>query len=189
MADRHILAVCFDFGDTLVDEASEVKDEAQTTLRAELIPGAAELLNELNRRGYRLALVADGRPGTYFNVLGHYGLDKLFDAWSISEELSVLKPDRRMFIHALERLGIGPEQYGRTLMVGNRLERDIRGANGLGMISVWMDWSPRYAKLAADPSEKPRFRVREPLEVLNVIDELERRAENDRGSEGEIPTS
>lgn len=174
MADRHILAVCFDFGDTLVDEASEVKDDAQTTLRAELIPGAAELLHELNRRGYPLGLVADGRPGTYFNVLGHYGLDKFFDAWAISEELGVLKPDRRMFVHALERLGIGPEQYSRTLMLGNRLDRDVRGANALGMISVWIDWSPRYAKLPADPSEQPRFRVREPLDLLGVIDELER---------------
>jgi len=189
MADRHILAVCFDFGDTLVDEASEVKDEAQTTVRAELIPGAAELLNELNRRGYPLGLVADGRPGTYFNVLGHYKLDKLFDAWSISEEVGVLKPDRRMFVHALERLGIGPEQYGRTLMVGNRLERDVRGANGLGMISVWMDWSPRYAKLAADPSEQPRFRVSEPLEVLAVIDQLEGRTGTGQRSDRGDPAS
>lgn len=173
MVARQILAVCFDFGDTLVDESSEVKDDTLTTLQAELIPGAAELLHELKRRGYRLALVADGRPGTFFNVLGHYGLGKLFDAWSISEELGVLKPDRRMFVHALERLGIAPEQYGRTIMVGNRLERDVRGANALGMISVWMDWSPRYAKLAADRSEQPSFRVREPLEVLAVIDELE----------------
>jgi len=182
MADRQILAVCFDFGDTLVDEASEVKDDTLTTLRAELIPGAGELLHELKRRGYRLALVADGRPGTYFNVLGHYKLDKLFDAWSISEEVGVLKPDRRMFVHALDRLGIAPEQYGRTLMVGNRLERDVRGANALGMISVWIDWSPRYAKLAADPSEQPRYRVREPLEVLAVIDGLERQAPSGEGS-------
>jgi len=189
MAERHILAVCFDFGDTLVDEASEVKDDTLTTQRAALIPGAAELLHELKRRGYRLALVADGRPGTYFNVLGHYGLDNLLDAWSISDELGVLKPHRQMFVHALDQLGIGEDRYSRTVMVGNRLDRDVRGANALGMISVWMDWSARYPKLPADPSEQPRFRVREPLEVLSVIEELERQAELDRGSEGENPTS
>ena len=49
-----ILAICFDFGDTLCDEATEVKDETNTTLRAELIPGAAETVLELKRRGYRL---------------------------------------------------------------------------------------------------------------------------------------
>jgi len=42
------------------------------------------------------------------------------------------------------------------------------------MISVWIDWSPRYAKLPVDPREQPRFRVGQPLELLGVIDELER---------------
>jgi putative hydrolase of the HAD superfamily len=176
MPGTRLLAICFDFGDTLVDEASEVKDAWLTTQRAELIPGAAELLHELKRRGYRLALVADGRPGTYRNVLGHYGLAKLFDAWAISEELGVMKPDRKMFVHALGQLGIGPDEYRRTVMVGNRLDRDVQGANALGMISVWMDWSPRYAKEPSGPSEQPRFRVRAPLEVLAVIEALEGQA-------------
>jgi putative hydrolase of the HAD superfamily len=61
---RYLLAICFDFGDTLVDEASEVKDETLVTLRAELIPGAGQVMRELKRRGYQLALVADGRPAT-----------------------------------------------------------------------------------------------------------------------------
>jgi len=32
--NRYLLAICFDFGDTLADEGSEVKDESSTTLRA-----------------------------------------------------------------------------------------------------------------------------------------------------------
>jgi putative hydrolase of the HAD superfamily len=169
----HILAVCFDFGDTLVDEATEVKDATLTSLRGELIPGAGELLHELRRRGYRLGLVADGRPGTYFNVLTQHGLYGLFDGFAISELLGTLKPDRRMFTHALEQLGIQPVDYGRTVMVGNRLDRDVKGANRLGMVSVWMDWSPRQAKLPADASEQPRFTIHLPLELLGVLEELE----------------
>lgn len=179
MAERHILAVCFDFGDTLVDEASEVKDDTLTTLQAQLIPGTAELLHELKRRGYRLGLVADGRPGTYFNVLSQHGLYDLFETRAISETLGVMKPDPRMFVHALQGLGIRREDYPRTVMVGNRLDRDVGGANQLGMISVWIDWSPRYSKVPSDPIEEPRFRVREPLEVLGVIETLEREAGSD----------
>ena len=82
---RHILAICFDFGDTLVDEATEVKDETLTTLRAELIPGAGSVVRELKQRGYPLALVADGRAGTYHNVLTQHGLCDLFDAFAISD--------------------------------------------------------------------------------------------------------
>lgn len=171
---RRILAICFDFGDTLCDEASEVKDDASTTLRAELIPGAAELLQTLSQRGYPLALVADGRPGTYRNVLGQHGVLDLFDALVVSEQLGCEKPDPRMFVAALDRLGIARPDYGRVLMVGNNLERDVQGANQVGMLSVWIDWAPRRAKVPANASQAPRFTIRQPLELLAVVDQIER---------------
>lgn len=170
---RRILAILLDFGDTLADEASEDKDETQTTQRADLIPGANTLLPELKKRGYQLALVADGRPGTYRNVLRQHDLYELFDAFAISELVGVEKPDRRIFVAALDQLGIPPDQYGQVVMVGNRLDRDVRGANKLGMISVWLDWSPRYAKRAEQPLERPDHTIRVPLDLLAVIDELE----------------
>lgn len=171
---KQILAICFDFGDTLADEATEVKDDTNTTLHAELIPGAAELIQTLKARGYRLALVADGRPGTYFNVLSFYNLYDLFDAFAISELVGVEKPDSRLFVHALTELGIKREEYGRTVMVGNYLERDIKGANQLGMISVWLDWAPRRPKVAADASEEPDYTIKLPLDLLPILEQLER---------------
>ncbi len=168
-----ILAVCFDFGDTLADEDTEVKDDTQTTLRAELIPGAGEVVRELKQRGYRLALVADGRPGTYRNVLTQHGIYDLFDAFAISEELGVEKPNQRMFVHALDQLGIAPDDYKRTVMVGNYLERDIKGANEVGMISVWLDWAPRRPKTPKDESEIPHYTIKMPVELLEVLENLE----------------
>ena len=171
--NHYLLAICFDFGDTLADEGTEVKDESSTTLRAELIPGAGELVRELKRRGYPLALVADGRPGTYYNVLTQHGLYDLFDAYTISERLGVEKPDARMFHDAMSRLGLAREDYRRVMMVGNNLGRDVKGANAVGMISVWLDWAPRRSKAPADESEAPQYTIKLPLELLNVIDALE----------------
>jgi len=145
------------------------------TQRAELIPGAAELVRTLKRRGYTLALVAYGYPGTYRNVLAQHGLYECFDVYAISEEIGVSKPDARMFTHALDRLGVPPDAYARTIMVGNHLERDIKGANALGMISVWLDWAPRRAKIPADESERPAFTIRTPLELLDVLAQIEQR--------------
>ncbi len=172
MANR-ILAVCLDFGDTLADEASEVKDDTLTTVHAELIPGASELLHELKRRGYKLALVADGRPGTYSNVLRQHSVHELFDVFAISEEVGVEKPDARMFVAAVDALGIDLEHYDRTVMVGNRLDRDVRGANDLGMISVWIDWSGRYTAEPEGESEVPNFTIHAPLELIEVLEKLE----------------
>jgi putative hydrolase of the HAD superfamily len=58
--------------------------------------------------------------------------------------------------------------------VGNNLERDVKGANALGLISVWLDWAPRRSKTPADESEVPRHTIKRPLELLNVIDSIER---------------
>ena len=135
------------------------------------------MARELKRRGYPLALIADGRPGTYVNVLAQHGLYDLFDAFAISERLGVEKPHPLMFRHALDQLRIRQEDYGRTLMVGNNLERDVKGANELGMISVWIDWAPRRSKVPADASQVPQHTIKMPFDLLGVIDQLE----GDRG--------
>jgi glycerophosphoryl diester phosphodiesterase len=88
--------------------------------------------------------------------------------------VGVEKPDASMFHHAMQQLGIAPEDYGRVVMVGTNLERDIKGANALGIISIWLDWAPRRAKIPANSSEVPQFTLKTPLDLLAVLDELER---------------
>ena len=173
---RHILAVCLDCGDTLVDEATEIKTPEGVSLSANLIPGADELVWELKKRGYPLALVADGPAATFVNNLGPYNLYEVFDAYAISEYLQVVKPHQNMFLHVLKALNISPADYGRVVMVGNHLGRDIKGANDAGMISVWLNWSPRRSKIPADPSEQPQFTINNPLELLDLLDMLEQTA-------------
>ena len=171
---RRILAVCLDFGDTLSDQATEVRDDAGTLLEIDLIDGALELVRELRARGYRIALVADGRVRDAGNVLAQHGLDELFDAVVISEEVGAQKPDPSMFRRALGELGLGPRDHGRAVMVGNRLERDVKGARQLGMVGVWIDWSPRYAKRSTEAAAVPDHVIGHPLELLPLLERLER---------------
>ncbi len=171
---RKILAICLDCGDTLIDEATEVKTEGDISLRADLIPGADTLLHELKRRGYPLALVGDGPVATFRNNLSPYGLYELFDATAISEEVGVHKPHPHIFEHALAQLGLDRSNYDKVVMVGNYLARDVKGANQLGLISVWLDWAPRRPKTPADASEVPQFTIKTPLELLEVIEMLEK---------------
>lgn len=171
-----IRAVCLDFGDTLADQATEVRDDDGTLLEIDLIEGALELVRELRARGYRLALVADGEVPDARNVLAQHGLDELFDAVVISEEVGAQKPDPSMFSRALGELGLTPRDYGRAVMVGNRLERDVKGARELGMVGVWLDWSPRYAKRPTEPAAVPDHVIGHPLELLPLLERLEREA-------------
>ena len=178
---NQILAICLDFGDTLDDQGTEIKDETLTTLRAELIPGAKDLVLELHRRGYPLAVVSNGPVGSIPNVLAAHGILPLFRVCAVSQGLGVEKPDPRIFWHALDAIGIVPEQVGRTVMVGNELAADVAGANGMGMISVWLDWAPRHRKVPASELELPDHTIRRPLELLAVIEELEKRLNGGSG--------
>ena len=174
------IVVLIDCGDTLVDEGTEVKDARGATQAAELIPGAERALRKLRRRGYRLALVADGPAETFRNVLGSRGLLELFEAHAISEELGAEKPDHRMFEHALKAMGIGPEGYGRVAMVGNDLERDMAGAKRLGLTTIWVDWAPRRRKAPLGPEEVPDYRISGPAKLPALIGALERKAAHAR---------
>ena len=170
---QRIRAIFLDCGDTLVDEGTEVKTGEGVSLRANLIPGADVLLRELKKRGYPLALVADGPAETFPNNLAPYGLYELFDAYAISGELGCEKPAPGMFRAALDALSIPPNDYRRVVMVGNNLERDIAGANALGLISVWLDWAPRRSKIPASQLEIPAYTIQTPLDLLDLLGRLE----------------
>jgi HAD superfamily hydrolase (TIGR01549 family) len=174
---RRIRAVLLDFGDTLSDQATEARDERGALVGIELAHGAKRLVHELKARGYRLGLVADGEVRDARKVLAQHGLDRLFDAIVISEAVGTHKPDPRMFRRALVELGLSEEGAARTVMVGNRLERDVKGARELGMIAVWIDWSPRYDKQPREPAAVPDHRIEHPLELVHLLDRLEAEAD------------
>jgi putative hydrolase of the HAD superfamily len=168
-----LLALLFDLGDTLMIEETEVKDVEGTTQRADLIPGMEDALHTLKAKGYPLALVADSRPSTPPNVLRQHGLLDHFECLAISEVVGAIKPDARMFRTALDALGIGPADYGRVVMVGNNLERDIAGANRLGLISVFFHWNDRRRSSPLTAEEQPDHTVSSAEELVALIERLE----------------
>jgi len=168
-----IEAIFFDLGDTIMDETTEIKDQDLVTLDAELIGGARDIIIRLKELGYKVALVADTRIGTYKNILGKYDMLRYFDCLAISEELGIQKPDPRIFLFALNSLGIEEKDYKNVIMVGNNLKRDIAGANRLGLISVWFHWNDRYPSKPETDEEMPDFEIRDISQLLEIIKTLE----------------
>lgn len=166
-------ALLFDLGDTIMIEETEVKDAEGTTLRAELVPGMTEALREFRAAGHRLALVADARPLTPANVLRQHGLLDLFETLTISEVVGATKPDPRIFRAALDALGIAEADYGRVVMVGNNLERDVVGANRLGLISVFFHLNERRRTQPLTAEEVPRYTVASAGELRKLVEHLE----------------
>ncbi len=164
-------AAFFDLGDVIMQETTQVVDAEEVTLRAELVPGMDTVLRDLHARGVPLGLVADTHRQNPANVLGQHGLYELFSVFAISDELGCEKPDPRIFCFALDQLGLAPEDYGRVVMVGNNLRRDVRGANALGLVSVWFYWNDRYPTVPREPIEEPRYTVHTAAELGELLAE------------------
>ena len=162
-----IKAVCFDLGDTLVAEETVGHDSSGRAITADVIEGAFEILRKLTKVGYKVALIAnDEDAASVRNVITNTGLKDYFDTIAISGELGVEKPDRRIFEVALNSLGVKAEN---AVMVGNRVDADIVGANRLGMTSVWFKWNDRYPALINACEKKPDFTIRSLFELPNVL--------------------
>ncbi|MBC9729720.1 HAD family hydrolase [Streptomyces sp. TRM68367] len=100
-------------------------------------PDAAEVLAALRERGVAVGVISnigwDLRP-----VFRGHGLDAFVDAYVLSYEHGVQKPDPRLFALACEALGADP---GKTLMVGDDRRAD-GGASALGCAVHFVEHRP-----------------------------------------------
>lgn len=86
------------------------------------------------RGRFRLGVIAN-QPSAVRGALERDGLSGYFEAWGLSDDLGLHKPDPRLFEAALHEAGI---EAGRAAMVGDRLDYDVRPARQVGMHTVWV---------------------------------------------------
>jgi HAD superfamily hydrolase (TIGR01509 family) len=161
--------------DGLVDAAGALycsgggsPSKATAHSRAPLRLGALEMLAALQARGLRLGVISNTlQPARFMDDhLAHNGLLAFFPARVYSSELRLAKPHPAIFRAALDALGVAP---GRAVMVGDRLEADIAGAQGVGMKAVLIEVAHRPEQSAAIT---PDARIRELPELLEALDRL-----------------
>jgi putative hydrolase of the HAD superfamily len=117
--------------DEIADAYSREREDALW-----LLPGAVETLGFLRNQGVRLGLITNGSSAGQRRKIERFGLGRFFDLIVIEGEFGVGKPDERVFLHALEALGVAPCE---AWMVGDNLEWDVRGSQRLGIFAVWVD--------------------------------------------------
>ncbi|MES5824085.1 HAD-IA family hydrolase [Streptomyces sp. RG80] len=100
-------------------------------------PDAAEVLRTLRERGIGVGVVSN-IGWDLRNVFREHGLDPYVDAYVLSYEHGVQKPDPKLFATACEALGADPH---RTLMVGDDRRAD-GGAAVLGCGVHFVDHLP-----------------------------------------------
>jgi putative hydrolase of the HAD superfamily len=133
----HLIAVCEPWGEpseALHETATRLRDEQLE--RARFVEHAIELVRHLRGAGVRTGLLTNGPSWMQRRKVELLGLDAELDAIGISEELGAAKPDPAAFTATLELLASAAEE---TVMVGDHLDWDVRGALAAGMRgAVWV---------------------------------------------------
>ena len=133
----HLAAACEPWGipSAELDATSQRLRDEQLN-RARFIEDAVELLRSLREAGVRTTLLTNGPSWMQRRKVEGLGLEAHLDAIGISEELGAAKPDPAAFAATLELIDAAP---GETVMVGDHLDWDVRGALAAGMRgAVWV---------------------------------------------------
>ena len=127
-------------------------------------------LTVLKQRGYILGVVTNrhygGRP--FHEDLQTLGLLDYFeyDNMAISADLGIRKPNPDIFMYALNRLCVPPEE---SAMIGDSLKADILGAKMLNLLAIW----------------KPKASLREEAKVAWMSSNVASREDQTQSSVGQ----
>ncbi len=155
-------AILFDLGDTLIVELDGPANVDTTEFK--VLDGVTDVLQNLKGR-YRLAIVSNTfnwRDREVAGALSRKNLTRFFDAIVTSVDAGSRKPDGGIYRKALDLLECDPEQ---AIMVGDRVDTDIAGANMIGITSILCRWNDRYPVEAESEEFLPDY-------IIGSIDEL-----------------
>ncbi|SDR16657.1 HAD family hydrolase [Natronobacterium texcoconense] len=125
----------------------------------EPVPGAVETVERLADADLHVGVVSDVDDRAGKRMLESFGIRGAFDSITTSEEVGRTKPDPEIFETALEKADVAPE---RAVMIGDRYDHDVRGADEVGIHGV---------AFGADDGPAVAYRIESPPEVLDIVGE------------------
>jgi putative hydrolase of the HAD superfamily len=125
-------------------------------------PHVSEVLFELKRRGVKLAIVSDAPRLKAWIRLVSMKINHLFDMVVTFDDTKEMKPSIKPFKVAFKKLNLKPHE---CLMVGDRPERDIKGAKKLGMSTCFARYgNPKANGMGAD------YEINDIKELLEIVE-------------------
>ncbi len=133
------------------------RHERRAALECTMRDGAAEVLEEVRRRGYNMALLTRNSAESVRTVLGRFGLE--FDCW-LSREHAPPKPSPEPVLEIARRLGLRPEEL---LVVGDYLF-DVYAGNAAGARTAFV-----RTERALEPPEEADLVLKDLHELLETL--------------------
>jgi len=99
------------------------------------LPGALELLDYLKAKGYMLAIISNN-DGRTEEKCDEVSIREYFDIILDSTNLDLIKPDSRIFAHALNELGLSSRE---AIHIGDMYGADVMGGMNAGLDVIWFN--------------------------------------------------
>ena len=115
----------------------------------EFVENAKEILLS-EKDSYTLAAVTNGTKVAQEKKLRLSGLDDVFDACFISENVGFEKPNREYFDYVFEKLGI--KDKTEVLLIGDSLTSDMKGGFLAGIDTCWFNPTKSANTLGISPT-------------------------------------
>lgn len=162
------------------DVLDRFDDEQRTAVIEHLapMPGVHATLRLLRERNIYVAVVSNADDDYLEPALERNGLLPLLDHWTSSEEADSCKPDLRIYEYCLAKAGRSPAE---ALFVGDSPAHDVAGARRAGMRTALIGEPGSVAPLSTGlEGEEPDWHVRELLELVPIVDDVNDRFRNGR---------
>ncbi len=101
-----------------------------------VFPYTFEILQYLQQKNYCLHLITNGFEKTQWRKLNSSGLNKFFSKVITSEASNSIKPNKEIFDYALAQANAFTHN---SIMIGDNLETDIKGALNAGLDAVFVN--------------------------------------------------
>ena len=131
-----------------------------------VFPDVMPALDVLRDAGFRMGVISNfvwGGP----ELIHDLELARHFDSLTVSARVGFQKPHEGIFRHALDALGVAPED---ALHIGDSYRADVVGARRVGMRAVLIDRDANDPARVRDKHEDPDLEVvRDLTELLDLL--------------------
>ncbi len=146
----------------------KVVDEVNNNeVNVELYPNAIKVLDELTKKGYKLALLTQSDRNTVMPAIEKRNLDKYFEVILTKDDVVNKKPDPEIFLKALEKMSGNRED---ALIIGDSYH-DIRGGKNAATdtVAFYPKENEKFFSKSDLEKENPTYLISNLKELIKIV--------------------
>lgn len=124
--------------------------------------GAVEVLKYLKPLG-NISIITNGMMATQLTRIQKSELKDYINFICVSEECGFAKPDTNFFQYTMDKTPLYSKEE--TIIIGDRLEADIKGAISYGIDSIWYN----HDKTTNETAYRPTYEIQSLHEIITIL--------------------